>query len=106
MGHAYFNQKKRHKGLAIAFLSLMLIYFMFHLFVSERSIPNLLSLSAQQIKLQNQLASLDVEKAHISDHVMRLRPDNLDIDLVQDYTIRMLGHSTSSGIIVMNEQRG
>jgi cell division protein FtsB len=105
MGQAYFNRQLRLKQFTIVFLSLVLVYFVFHLFVSERSISALMTLSKTQAELSITVVSLADEKLNLQDHVMRLRPDTLDVDLVEDYTIRMLGHATSGGLIIMNDQR-
>ena len=102
MGKGYRTRNnKRNKGFAMAFLSLMLVYLVFHLFVSERSIPNLIKLSQQEIELQSRLAQLTSEKNDLQDTVTRLHPDTLDIDLVEEYTIQMLGHNTGHSIIIV-----
>jgi cell division protein FtsB len=85
-----------------SFLGLMLLYLLFHLFVSERSIPSMMQLSMQQSEMQEQLASLNIEKAQLMDRVTRLRPETLDPDMVDEYSIQMLGHGSGENIIIMN----
>lgn len=85
-----------------AFLALMLLYLLFHLFVSERSIPSMMRLSLQQNSMQIELASLNAKKAELMDSVTRLRPETLDPDMVDEYSIQMLGHGSGENIIIMN----
>lgn len=77
---------------------------MFHLFVSERSIPSLLSLSLQESRMKTQMVILSDEYAQLSDKVVRLRPETLDPDLLDEYSIMMLGHGTAQGIILLDKK--
>ena len=104
MGRETHNFNARHRAVLTVFLSMLFIYLIFHLFVSERSIPALLSLSLQENRLQNQYAELVTNYDNLSDKVVRLRPETLDPDLVEEYSIYMLGHGTSQGLILLNEK--
>lgn len=83
---------------------MLLTYLMFHLFVSERSIPSLLSLSLQESRMKTQMVILSDEYAQLSDKVVRLRPETLDPDLLDEYSIMMLGHGTAQGIILLDKK--
>ena len=85
---------------------LLLVYLLFHLFVSERSIPSMLRLSAQEQSLRIDVATLDAEKSDLMNRVTRMRPETLDPDLVEEYSIQMLGHGSGDGIIIMDDARG
>jgi cell division protein FtsB len=104
MGKGYRAQNNISKRFAIAFLSLALVYLLFHLFASERSIPNLFTLSAQQIELEQKIVLLNSEKEQLQIHVTKLQPETLDQDLVEEYAIRMLGHNTNGGMIIIQDQ--
>ncbi len=104
MGKGYKTQNNINKRFAIAFLSLTLVYLMFHLFASERSIPNLITLSTQQIELEQKLTLLNAEKEQLQIHVTKLQPETLYQDLVEEYAIRMLGHNTAGGLIIISDQ--
>ena len=103
MGYGITLQKQqRYQTLAKIFLSLLLVYLLFHLFVSERSIPSLIQLSSQEEQLTTQLASLESQKHDLFDRVTRLRPETLDPDLVEDYSIQMLGRGVGDEMIIVN----
>lgn len=84
---------------------LLLGYLMFHLLVSERSIPSLMTLSAQEQVLENKLATLQTQKDKLAVQVTRLRPETLDQDLLAEQAMRMLGKAPSDSVIIL-ENRG
>ena len=104
MGSSTVTLNSRHKTILTAFLLMLLTYLMFHLFVSERSIPSLLSLSLQESRMKTQMVILSDEYAQLSDKVVRLRPETLDPDLLDEYSIMMLGHGTAQGIILLDKK--
>ena len=83
----------------------MLVYLLFHLFLSERSVPSLLLVSKQEAKMESKLNELTQQRMDVYDRVVRLRPQTLDPDMVEEYAIEMLGHGMGNAIIVMDEPR-
>lgn len=106
MTTAYSPQTKRHKHFATGFLAVLLVYLLFHLFVSERSVTSLISLSAQNRSLQVQLAAVQSERAELENKVVRLHPGTLDYDLVQEQSLRMLGRGQGDAIILLDKHNG
>tara|TARA_B100001750_G_C15338750_1_gene511163 strand:+ start:184 stop:501 length:318 start_codon:yes stop_codon:yes gene_type:complete len=104
MGSSTVTFNSRHKTLLTAFLTMLLVYLLFHLFVSERSIPSLLSLSMQENRMQTQMVTLTTEYDSLNDRVARLRPETLDPDLLDEYSIQMLGHGSARGIILLDDK--
>jgi cell division protein FtsB len=102
MGHAITLKKQRSIFIAKAFLILLLAYLLFHLFVSERSIPTMLQLSAQEQELSLRLATLKQNKDDLAMRVTSLRPETLDPDLVEEYAIQMLGRGVGDELIILN----
>lgn len=87
--------QKRHnhkKATLMVFLFLLLVYFQFHLFFGERSLPNLLILQEREVELITELDRLEDQHAAILDKVTRLRPASFDPDLAEEYALKMLGH--------------
>ena len=84
---------------------MILGYLMFHLLVSERSIPSLMTLSAQEQVLDQKIATLQAEKGKLAAQVTRLRPETLDHDLLAEQAMRMLGKAPSDSVIIL-ENRG
>lgn len=104
MGQSYFLRNKRYKQFTVGFLTLLLVYLLFHLFVSERSVTSLMSLSAQQTILEKRVAQLQQEKEELQMRVSRLRPETIDPDLLQEQAIRMLGRPDSNALILLDQQ--
>jgi cell division protein FtsB len=104
MGQETYSFNTRYKTILTAFLAMLLVYLTFHLFVSERSIPSLLSLSLQEKRMETQLVTLTNDYDALKGRVIRLRPETLDADLVEEYSIQMLGHGTSQAIILLDGQ--
>lgn len=105
MKHNHFNQTHKYQALAKTFLALILVYLLFHLFVSERSIPSLLSLSKQEKEIEVRLASLTTQRDELMGRVTRLRPETMDHDLIEEYSIQMLGHGAGDAVIIMDDSQ-
>ena len=103
MGQAYFLKHKRYRQFASIFLFLLWGYLSFHLFVSERSVTSLMTLSAQEQSLSVQLSDIQSEKALLEDHVVRLRPQSLDLDLLEEQAMVMLGHVRDNSVIILDD---
>lgn len=99
------NKSYKYQMLAKAFLGLMLVYLLFYLFLSERSLPSLVFLSHQEQVLSQKLSNLKSERKNVYDRVVRLRPETLDPDLVEEYSIDMLGHRGGNTIIMLGDPR-
>ena len=54
--------------------------------------------------MENQLVSVVEEHASLTDKVVRLRPETIDPDLVEEYSIQMLGYGSAQGIILLDGQ--
>ena len=102
MGHTFTLRNKRYKQFATIFLFLLWGYLSFHLFVSERSVTSYMMLSAQEQSLDAQLDSLRAEKAVIQGRVVRLRPQTLDGDLLEEQSMIMLGRAKGNAVIVLD----
>jgi len=104
MGQAYFIKVQRYKQFATAFLALLLVYLLFHLFVSQRSLTSLMTLSSQQQVLQTQISEIQNQKEELQDRVARLRPETIDTDLLQEQAMKMLGKSGNDTLVIIDQQ--
>ena len=77
---------------------------MFHLLLSERSIPSLMTLSAQEQIIDSKLATIKQQKNQIADQVARLRPDTLDHDLLVEQAMKMLGKASDNSVILLDNR--
>ena len=106
MGKSLIHKSHQYQILAKTFLMLLLVYLLFHLFLSERSIPSLIMLSQKEKALEKQLSGLHVQRDNVANRVVRLRPETLDPDLVEEYAIQMLGHRGGEAIIMLDDKQG
>jgi cell division protein FtsB len=103
MGYGVTSKSKhRRQGLTLS-LSLLLIYFLFHLFFSERSIPTMITLSKDQAELEITLVDTLKQRDTLLKTATGLRPETLDVDLIEEYTIQMLGHHNQASMVIMDE---
>ncbi len=103
MGYGVISLSKRmRQGLTLS-LSLLLVYFLFHLFFSERSIPAMTTLLKDQKQLETHLEKAQIKRDELIKTATGLRPETLDIDLIEEYTIQMLGHHKQSSIMIMDD---
>ncbi len=79
----------------------MLFYFLFHLFFSERSVPNLWMLTAQEKSMAIEMTALEKDYDALNKKVAGLRPETLNPDLVEEYAIKMLGYGYNSTITLV-----
>lgn len=77
---------------------------MFHLCLSQRSIPSLITLSAQEQILDHKLATIETEMSVMNDRVARLRPDTLDHDLLAEQAVKMLGKTSGNSVILLDNR--
>jgi cell division protein FtsB len=104
MGQAYETQKQRIQNFTAIFLMLLFGYLMFHLCLSQRSIPSLITLSAQEQILDHKLATIETEMSVMNDRVARLRPDTLDHDLLAEQAVKMLGKTSGNSVILLDNR--
>lgn len=65
-------------------ISIMLVYFMYHLFQGERGLLSMLALKAQLRKDEATLKDKENKKAVLEQQVHLLRPDSLDLDMLEE----------------------
>jgi len=82
-------------------MALLLVYLLFHLFVSEGSVTSLVSLNVQQEKFEEQLINIKKERGYLEYKVSKLRPETLDYDLLQEETLRMIGKRHGHAIMLL-----
>ena len=58
----------------------------------------------QENRMQTQMVTLTTEYDSLNDRVARLRPETLDPDLLDEYSIQMLGHGSARGIILLDDK--
>jgi cell division protein FtsB len=102
MGRVYEHSNKSRRQFIVVFLLLFQFYFLFHLVFSERSVPSLVNLSTQESILNKKIASLYEEHAILQDNVVRLRPETLDQDMLNEQAMRILGTASDNSVILLD----
>ena len=81
-------------------LVLFFIYFTYHLFQGERGLISMMSLKAQIKKDQAVLDEKEQKKADLEHQVSLLRPDSLDLDMLEERARVVLNYAYPEEIIV------
>ncbi|PIZ32700.1 MAG: septum formation initiator [Alphaproteobacteria bacterium CG_4_10_14_0_8_um_filter_37_21] len=91
--------KKIWGPLAAIFLS---FYFSYHIFQGERGVISWFQLS-KKVKIdEEQLATLTAEKETLEQRVKLLRPDSIDLDMLEEQARRLLNYSKKDEITIHN----
>lgn len=89
--------KKIWGPLTAIFLS---IYFCYHIFQGERGVISWFQLS-KKVKIDEEyLASLTTEKETLEQRVKLLRPDSIDLDMLDEQARRLLNYTQTDEIMI------
>ena len=89
--------KKIWGPLTAIFLS---IYFGYHIFQGERGVISWLQLS-KKVKIdEEQLAALTTEKETLEQRVKLLRPDSIDLDMLDEQARRLLNYTKKDEVTI------
>jgi len=86
---------------SILFVSLM-AYFVYHLFQGERGIFSMLSLQKKLKIEEEKLDELQVKREILERQVTLLRPDSLDLDMLEE-RVRAVLHFAQPDEIIIND---
>ena len=81
-------------------LVLFFIYFTYHLFQGERGLISMMSLKTQIKKDQAILEEQEQKKADLEHQVSLLRPDSLDLDMLEERARTILNYAYPEETIV------
>lgn len=76
-------------------------YFAYHLVSGARGIFSLEALSDELPILEHQLSQLRAENDFLANKISRIREDNLDLDLLEEEAMRILGFFHTDDKIVL-----
>lgn len=76
-------------------------YFLFHIFTGARGAVAWAKLSAEVTKLEDRLKTLRDENAFLENKIKLLQGDNLDVDLLQEQVMSVLGYANADDIVVL-----
>jgi cell division protein FtsB len=79
-------------------------YFAFHTVQGDHGLIALSQTQNQIRQAEATLAALESERDHLDKKVARLRPDQLDLDLLDEEARKSLGYTASGDIVVLKPQ--
>lgn len=82
---------------------LLQFYLLFHLIFSERSISSYVDLSAQEAVLNQKITNLENDYQDVYANVVRLRPETLDQDMLNEQAMRILGAASDNSVILLDQ---
>ncbi len=79
-------------------------YFVFHVFTGARGAVSWAKLSREVAKLETELKNIREENAFLENKINLLRDNNLDLDLLQEQAMSILGYANADDIVVLLPQ--
>ena len=79
------------------------VYFGWHTLFGERSAFALTTLNARTEKLNTEVSALHSQHAALEDKVVRLRPDLLDPDMLEERARLVLGFNYPSETVILHQ---
>jgi cell division protein FtsB len=76
-------------------------YFLFHIFSGARGAISWSKLSREVILLEKELKSLKEENDFLENKIRLMRSDNLDLDLLEEQAMSIIGFANSKDLIVL-----
>lgn len=76
-------------------------YFLFHIFTGARGAVAWARLSAEVTELEDRLKTLRDENAFLENKIKLLQGDNLDVDLLQEQAMSILGYAHANDVVVL-----
>ena len=83
----------------------MMLYFAYHAFVGNYSIPEHERLTRELGGLEKQAAQVHQQRKYLERRVSLLRPDNLDPDLLAEEAHKVLGYTGPNDVIVLTPDK-
>lgn len=89
----------RRLGL-MGLIAILFVYFAYHLFQGERGVLSMLSLRTELAKDKEILAEKERKKAQLEHQVHLLRPDSLDLDMLEERARVVLHYANPDELVV------
>jgi len=83
---------------------LILIYFTYHLITGERGVKALIVLNAELSKTTEELEMVRAERLQLEHKVNLMRPESLDLDLLDQQVRLVLGYARKNEIVILEEK--
>jgi cell division protein FtsB len=105
---SYFEIKRKRRISTIVvplFFAALTLYFCYHALSGERGMLALIKLRQQVEKQSAELDNTRAERLQIEHKVTLMRPDSLDLDLVDEQARRSLGYAGKNEAILFRDQK-
>lgn len=94
-----FSDRSSRKFRSSILLSLVFFYFAFHLVTGERGLLAYVQLKGEISENKQELTELQTEKERLANHVVGLRSESLDLDLLEEIARKDLGYSKKDEVV-------
>ena len=103
------NRRKNYKGqgkggVFTLFGVCLLIYFSYHLIFGQRSLLSLSAMNAEKLALQNEYDEVITSRDMLYAKVVRLRPQSVDADMLQERMGKMLGFYDEGAVVLLRDK--
>ena len=95
------KRKRRLGNIGVTiFFACLTSYFCYHALSGERGLIALIHLSAEKERQENELDLVRAERLRIEHKVTLMRPDSLDIDLIDEQARKSLGYASKDETVI------
>jgi cell division protein FtsB len=103
------TKQKRKKFLLRKILSLLVVllivsYVAYQIFSGNRGLLTMFELTKKKQKLEEKIIALEKQKETIESKVERLKPESLDIDLLDEQARSVLGYGQKNETVIIEEE--
>lgn len=100
-GKRYPSSQKKNYGVVVTLIFLIgVIYFAFHAVSGERGLLALMQYNQKVKTAQEKYEQVHMERLQLEHRVTLLRPDSLDLDLLDEESRKLLGYAGKEEIIL------
>jgi cell division protein FtsB len=90
------------KVIAILLFFILISYFIYNIISGDRGILSLFKLTEQHKILQDEVSILEEEKRILQSKVNRMKPESLDLDLLEEQARKNLGYAQKNETIYVD----
>lgn len=83
--------------------SIVVIYFVYHTVQGDRGVVSWIQINSEISKAENRLSFLKKEKEELEAKTSLLKKNNLDLDLLEERTRKILGYTYPDELIIIEK---
>lgn len=103
MQHNITSALRKKKVATIALLGVLVLYLTYNILSGDRGILSLFKLTKQHKILEKEVRILEEEKRILQSKVNRMKPESLDLDLLEEQARKNLGYAKKGETVYLDK---